>query len=97
MAKVFSKRIYRLDDFFLLLIPSPQRLSKDFYDQVNIDTTGSWGSIEPNIKATLRCQLKESCDQKGLFVGRDIEPALEWRLYQLQRNRRAELRKVKPG
>ncbi|KAF6236165.1 hypothetical protein HO173_005794 [Letharia columbiana] len=72
------------------------RLSKDFHDQLGIDTICAWGSMEPNVKVALRRQLKELCFQKGLFTGRDVEPALEWRLYQLQRNRRAEARKVKP-
>ena len=49
------------------------------------------------MKLTLRRQLKELCFQEGLFEGKDIEPALEWRLYQLQRNRAAESRKVKPS
>lgn len=76
---------------------SSQRLLKDFHAELQIDTKLSWGSIEPGMKASLRRQLKEACDQQSLFVGREIEPALEWRLYQLQRNRRAESRKMKPG
>lgn len=51
--------------------------------------------MDLTVKVNLRRQLKEVCVQKGVFTGRDIEPALEWRLYQLQRNRRAESRKVK--
>ncbi len=74
-----------------------QRLSKDFHDKLTIDTTASWGAIEPSVKVTLRRQLKELCTENGLFTERDPEPAMEWRLYQLQRNRRAESRKGKPG
>lgn len=71
------------------------RISREFHDQLDIDTTSSWSSMDPTVKVNLRRQLKEVCVQKGVFTGRDIEPALEWRLYQLQRNRRAESRKVK--
>ena len=82
----------------LLLLTPHQRVSKDYHDQLgDAYVTGTWSSIEPHIKATLRRQLKELCIQKGLFLGKDIDPALEWRLYQLQRNRRAELRKVNPS
>ena len=82
---------------FIVDIDFPrQRLSKDFHDQLKLDTACSWGSIELSRKVSLRRQLKELCHQKGFFVGRDIEPALEWRLYQLQRNRKAESQ-IKPG
>ncbi len=74
-----------------------QRLSKDFHDKLTIDTTASWGAIEPSVKVNLRRELKELCAENGLFTERDPEPAMEWRLYQLQRNRRAESRKGKPG
>lgn len=53
--------------------------------------------MEPSVKVTLRRELNELYVKEGLFVGRDIEPALEWRLYQLQRNRRSESQKVKPS
>ena len=54
--------------------------------------------MKPGIKVIIRRQLNELCVKEGLFVGRgDIEPALEWRLYQLQRNRRAESQKTKPS
>ena len=72
------------------------RVSKDYHDQLGIDKTSSWGSMDPSVKVTLRRQLKELCNQRGLFLGKDIEPALEWRLYQLQRNRRAESRRLNP-
>lgn len=96
MAAVLSK--YLADRWLVSIVNiSSKRLSKDFHDQLGIDTICAWGSMEPNVKVALRRQLKELCFQKGLFTGRDVEPALEWRLYQLQRNRRAEARKVKPS
>ena len=64
---------------------SSQRLSKDFHTKLENYTTHLWGSVEPGIKASLRRQLKEACDEQGLFVGRNKELALEWRLYQLER------------
>ena len=82
---------------FIIDIDFPrQRLSKDFHNQLEIGTACSWGSTELSRKVTYRRQLKKLCFQKGFLVGRDIEPALEWRLYQLQRNRKAESR-IKSG
>ncbi len=54
-----------------------QRLSKDFHDQLEINTACSRGSIKPERKVTLRPQLKELCFQQGLFIERDIKSALE--------------------
>ena len=50
-----------------------------------------------NINVTIRRQLQDLCLHNCLFTDRDMEPAPEWRLYQVQRDRRAESRKAKPG
>ena len=75
-----------------------QRVSKEFYETLPPDTSNtSWTVLEPEIKQRIRAQLGAYCREKGIFKDQDVEPALEWRLYQLQRNRRAEMKKSKPG
>ena len=77
-----------------------QRVSKEFYETLPPDTSNtSWTVLKPEIKQRIRAQLGEYCREKGVFRDQqDVEPALEWRLYQLQRNRRAEMKKSsKPG
>ena len=75
-------------------------MSKEFYETLPPDTSNtSWTVLKPEIKQRIRAQLGEYCRAKGVFRDQqDVEPALEWRLYQLQRNRRAEMKKSsKPG
>ena len=83
------------------LIPdggSWQRVSKEFYETLPPETSNtSWTVLKPEIKQRIRAQLGAYCREKGVFRDQDVEPALEWRLYQLQRNRRAEMKKSKPG
>ncbi len=75
-----------------------QRVSKEFYETLPPDTSNtSWTVLKPEIKQRIRAQLRDYCREKGVFRDQDVEPALEWRLYQLQRNRRAEMKKSKPG
>ena len=73
-------------------------MSKEFYETLPPDTSNtSWTVLKPEIKQRIRAQLGAYCREKGVFRDQDVEPALEWRLYQLQRNRRAEMKKSKPG
>ena len=75
-------------------------MSKEFYETLPPDTSNtSWTVLKPENKQRIRAQLGEYCREKGVFRDQqNVEPALEWRLYQLQRNRRAEMKKSsKPG
>lgn len=72
------------------------RLSKDFHENLTeVDNACAWSSMTPAAKNLVRTQLKEVCSRQGIFAGVEVDPAIEWRLYQLQRNKRAEMRRPK--
>ncbi len=62
-----------------------QRLSKEFHDHLTvIDNTCAWNILTPAAKDIVRTQLKDLCLQRDVFVGKEVEPAIEWRLYHLR-------------
>ena len=66
-----------------------QKVSKDFHSKLDSKTRDlPWGAVTAAQKQAIRQRLKSLCIQEKLFPGYDakLEPALEWRLYQLQRN-----------
>ena len=64
-------------------------MSKDFHSNLDSKTRDlPWGGVTAAQKQVIRQRLKTLCMEEKLFRGYEgkLEPALEWRLYQLQRN-----------
>lgn len=64
-------------------------LSKTFHDGLDIDPSISWVLMTPPEKGEIRRRLGDLCIREGLFRGYEakMEPALEWRMYHLQKTK----------